>query len=97
GSVTVDVLANDVVSPGRVPTLGPAVEANRGGTCTRADDRAITFTAPPGYRGTAGCVYQLLDGPGNELETLSAWGVLQIEVTSSTNRAPVVRHQVLHV
>lgn len=94
-AITVDVLANDVVSPDTSKTL-LAVEGSRGGVCSVAGDR-VSFAPTPDFVGLGGCAYVVGDGAGDDPLTLRAIGMLGVTVKRSGNSPPVFREQPLRV
>lgn len=93
--VSIDVLDGAVVSPGRVKVLFPTT-TGRNGACS-ASGVAITFTPDPGFVGTAGCTYEIGDGPGDDPLTMRAFGMVGITVERAGNTPPVTIDQPLSV
>ena len=95
-SVTLNVLANDLVSQGTTKQLFE-VGGNRNGACSDAGGGKITFAPSGGFSGNGGCTYVLGDGPGDDPATLRSVGMLGVTVKRSGNTPPSFRSNPLTV
>lgn len=75
---------NDILTLAAEPFVNVAQNGPRHGTVIRADDLVVTYTPQAGFSGNDSFRYRISDGQGGSAEAM-----VNVTVTSDTNRPPV--------